>query len=88
MTRLYLQKNDITKNPKLPYFTLKVVPEEGAEDQDWKEIGAFWKSKSGVGYSGTLSEGVVIDTTNLVPFKKKDAEEEEEAAVEEAKNQD
>ena len=67
--RLYLQKNDTSKNEKLPYFTLKLMPET-EDGKDFKEIGAFWKSKSGKGYSGGLSEGVVLDTTNLVPYKK------------------
>lgn len=70
-TRLYLQKNDTTKNSKLPYFTMKIVPEEGAKDQEWKEIGVFWKAKSGVGYTGFFSEGVDIDLTNLKPRPKK-----------------
>ena len=68
--RLYLQKNDTTKNDKIPYFTLKVVPEEGAGDQEWKEIGAFWKAKSGVGYTGILNEGAILDITNIKKFEK------------------
>lgn len=69
--RLYLQKNDTSKNEKIPYFTLKLVPDDDAEDQEWKEIGAFWKAKSGVGYSGIATEGLVIDVTNLKKFEKK-----------------
>lgn len=69
--RLYLQKNDVSKNVKLPYFTLKVVPEEGAQDQEWKEVGAFWKAKSGVGYSGFFNEGVAIDLANMKARPKK-----------------
>ena len=57
-TRIYLQKNDLSKNAKLPYFTLKLVPETDGED--WVEIGALWKAKSGNGYSGQLSDGVGI----------------------------
>ena len=71
--RLYLQKNDISKNPKLPYFTLKIVPEEGVEDQEWKEIGAFWKAKSGVGYTGAFSEGMTVDTSQIKMRPKADA---------------
>lgn len=72
--RLFLQKNDTSKNEKIPYFTLKIVPEEGAADQEWKEIGAFWKSKSGVGYTGVFSEGMVVDATNVKKFEKKGGE--------------
>lgn len=73
--RLYLQKNDTTKNEKIPYFTLKLVPDEGAEDQEWKEVGAFWKAKSGVGYTGILNEGAKLDTANMKVFEPKKKEE-------------
>lgn len=75
--RLFLQKNDTSKNEKIPYFTLKLVPEEGDKDQEWQEIGAFWKAKSGFGYSGVVNEGVVIDASKVVPFKKKQEVESE-----------
>jgi hypothetical protein len=74
--RLYLQKNDLTKNAKLPYFTLKIVPEEGAEDQEWKEVGVFWKSKSGVGYTGFFSEGMAVDTSKIKARPRADKPEE------------
>lgn len=69
MARIYLQKNDLSKNEKLPYFTLKLVPEE--EGADWVTIGALWKAKTGNGYSGVLDEGVKIDTSGVKPFEKK-----------------
>lgn len=69
--RLYLRKNDLSKNEKLPYFTLCVIPEEGADDAEWEEIAAFWKAKSGVGYSGIATEGLVIDTSKMKRFEKK-----------------
>ena len=75
MTRLYLRKNDLTKNPKLPYFTLCIIPEGEEPDAEWKQIGALWKSKSGNGYTGESSEGVVIDTTNLKSWKKDEEKE-------------
>lgn len=80
--RLYLQKNEknIEKNrengnEKLPYFTLKRIPEEGEENQNWIELGAFWKGKNG--YTGKLAEGVEIT------IKKKEliAEEKEKLAA-------
>ncbi len=83
--RLYLQKNDLSKNAKLPYFTLKIVPEEGAKDQEWKEVGAFWKSKSGVGYTGVFSEGMVVDTSQIKARPKK-AETTDAASEELPKN--
>lgn len=70
MSRLYLHKNDLSKNDKLPYFTLKLVPSEDDKDADWIELGAFWKSKNGIGYSGVLNDGIKVDTTNYVPRKK------------------
>jgi len=61
--RIFLQKNEknIEKNKaagneKLPYFTLKRIPEEG--ETEWKEIAAFWKREKG--YSGKLAEGVEV----------------------------
>ncbi len=68
--RLYLHKNDLTKNDKLPYFSLKIVPEEGVEGAEWKTIGAFWKAASGKGYTGKLEEGVVIDTAQMKVWEK------------------
>lgn len=62
--RLFLRKTDKSKleeNPKLPYFTL-VVPPEDEEDAkgEWQEVGALWKAKSGNGYSGKVNDGVEI----------------------------
>lgn len=82
MTRLFLRKNDLTKNEKLPYFTLCVVPEEGEGDPDegWKEIAAFWKAKSGFGYTGQMTNGVTVDLSKFKPYVKgeKKAEVKEE----------
>ncbi len=76
--RIYLQKNDrnIEKNKeagndKLPYFTLKRIPEEG--ETEWIELGAFWKGAKG--YSGKLAEGVEIT------IKKKELSEEDKKAI-------
>ena len=68
--RLFLRKNDTSKNDKLPYFNLFIVPE--VEEGEWMDIGAFWKAKSGKGYNGVLGNGVVLDATKLVPYKKPD----------------
>ncbi len=72
--RIYLQKNDTSKNDKIPYFTLKLVPEEGKEDQDWKEIGVLWKAKSGVGYTGLLSNGAELDLSKYTAREQKKAD--------------
>lgn len=59
--RLFLQKTDLEKreqNPKLPYFKLVIPPEE--DGGEWKDVGAFWKAKSGNGYSGQLDDGLEI----------------------------
>lgn len=65
MIKLYLQKNEkgIEKNKelgedKMPYFRLVIPPEK--EGGEWIDAGAFWKSKSGKGYNGRLSENVEI----------------------------
>jgi hypothetical protein len=65
MTRLFLQKQDknIEKNKengndKLPYFRLTIPPEN--ENGEWIEVGAFWKAKSGKGYSGKLADNIEI----------------------------
>lgn len=64
--RLFLFKNQVEPGSKRPYFTLKLITEEG---EDWKEIGAFWKAKSGKGYSGFLVDNVELDTSNFVSYK-------------------
>ncbi len=78
--RIFLQKNEknIEKNKaagneKLPYFTLKRIPEEGEKETEWKEIGALWKGAKG--YSGKLAEGVEIT------FKEKVLSEEDKKAI-------
>lgn len=68
MARLYLRKTDpekLQENQRLPYFTLLLIPEE--EGGDWKEIGAFWKARNGVGYSGKTNEGVELDASLVNP---------------------
>lgn len=65
MIRVFLKKNDLTKNPKLPYFTITLPPNEEAGEKEWKTIGALWKAKTGNGYSGQFEEGVVIDTSKM-----------------------
>lgn len=67
-TRIFLQKNDLTENPKLPYFNLVLIPEE--EGGEWVKVGALWKSKSGKGYNGQLNEGVVLDISKMEVYKK------------------
>ncbi len=67
--RLLLQKTDKKKmeeNPKLPYFRLVLPPEE--DGGEWVDVGAFWKAKSGDGYSGSLKEGITIDVTGIVKY--------------------
>ena len=72
VTRIFLQKNDLTQNAKLPYFNLVLIPEE--EGEEWIKVGALWKSKSGNGYTGQLNDGVVLDASKMEVYKKKDSE--------------
>ncbi len=67
--RIYLQKNDLSKNDKMPYFNLVIPPEEGKTD--WVTVGALWKAKSGHGYTGLLNEGVVLDFTQMKKYEPK-----------------
>ena len=70
--RLYLRKNDLSQNEKLPYFTLFMV-EDGADGSDkgeFTEVGALWKSKSGNGYSGMTSNGIDITMDESKAYKK------------------
>ncbi len=67
--RIYLSKNDLSKNDKAPYFNLVLPPEK--DGGEWITIGALWKAKSGVGYSGVLNEGVLIDLVNMKKFDNK-----------------
>ena len=65
--RIYLrktEKEELEKNPKLPYFRLVLIEQEDENaEAEWTDIGAFWKAKSGNGYSGRLNDeaSVVID---------------------------
>ncbi len=82
--RIYLKKNDLSKNPKLPYFSLSLPPAQ--EGGDWVDIGALWKAKSGNGYSGLLKEGVTIDAANIkkfVPKAKAEPKQEVEEPIQE-----
>lgn len=63
---LYLRRNDknievMKQRPdkNLPYFSLFQVPEKG-KDEKWIEIGAFWKAKTGNGYTGNFAKNVTI----------------------------
>lgn len=71
MTRIFLRKNDLSKNPKLPYFTLCAIPESDG-DEEWKEIGVLWKAKTGNGYVGHSGEDVVIDYSKVKSWKEKE----------------
>lgn len=82
MSRIYLHKNDLTKNPKLPYFVLKLIPEDGNPDTPWKTVGAFWKSASGKGYNGQLNDGVVLDASLMREFNATGVTPESQAADE------
>jgi hypothetical protein len=55
-------KEDLEKNPKLPYFELVLIQEaaDGGETK-WYKIGALWKAKSGNGYSGRLEDVAHVD---------------------------
>lgn len=48
--KIYLQKNDKTKDTQ-PDLRLSQITKGG----EFVEIGAFWKAKSGKGYSGSIN---------------------------------
>lgn len=73
--RLYLRKNDLSKNPKRPYFTLVVPPDKEGGDSEWKEVAVFWKAKSGNGYNGMVSKGALIDVSQVHSWKDKQSEQ-------------
>lgn len=56
LTKLYVAKNDKKTEDKHPDLRLSAITEEG----QFVSIGAFWKSKSGKGYSGKIDEKVAI----------------------------
>ncbi len=66
--RIFLRKNDISDNPKKPYFELVLPPAEGDPEGKWTKIGALWKAKSGNGYSGNLEEGITLDFSGVKKF--------------------
>lgn len=51
-------KEKMEENPKLPYFRMVLPPKE--EGGEWIDIGAFWKAKSGNGYSGKISDNAEL----------------------------
>lgn len=67
--RVFLKKNDTSKSDKIPYFTMSVPPEDG--NGEWKDIGAFWKAKSGNGYSGVLDPNVRLDVNAVLTWREK-----------------
>ena len=62
-------------NPEknFPYFSLFVVPEKDSSGE-WEEIGAFWKAKSGKGYTGNFAKGLNITGTKQKSGKKVQSE--------------
>lgn len=76
--RIFLRKNDLSKNERLPYFTLFLLPpEDAAPGTEWPEIGALWKSKSGKGYTGKLVDAASIEIDESKTFQKREKPEEE-----------
>ena len=65
-----IEKNKENGNERLPYFRLVLPPEK--EGGEWVDLGAFWKSKSGKGYSGKFAEGVSITLTKKSREAKED----------------
>lgn len=84
MARLYLRKTDkkkLEENPRLPYFSLVLIPDDSEEGDEWPELGAFWKAKNGIGYSGKTKDGVVIKVPAVKPKEKPDPTEALDKAV-------
>lgn len=55
---IFLRKNDLSKNPKLPYFDLVLPPAQDDPQGKWTKVGALWKTTKG--YFGSVEEGVSI----------------------------
>lgn len=69
--KIWIQKNDKkVEGDKQPDIRLSAITEDGI----FVDIGAFWKSKSGKGYSGKLREGAYIELPkeNMRPNEVKD----------------
>ena len=71
MQKIYISENEYKKTDKHPSHRIKLIPEEGAEDEEWLEVGALWLTKSGDSWSGHFAEYVTlhIDTEKLAEFK-------------------
>lgn len=71
-----IEVNKRAGDERLPYFSLKIIPEK--EGEEWIELGACWKSKTGKGYNMKLQQGVEI----VLPKKSGLTEVEKKAIVE------
>lgn len=66
MAKIFVQENEYKKKDTQPTHRIFLIPdveEDGEEDQEWPQIGALWLTKSGRGWSGSLSDGVEIKLT-------------------------
>lgn len=65
-----IEKNKENGNERLPYFRLVQAPEK--EGGEWIELGAFWKSKSGKGYSGNFAKNIKLEILPKEPSQSND----------------
>jgi uncharacterized protein (DUF736 family) len=59
ITKLYVSKNEKKEKENQPDLRLAGITDDGK----FIDIGAFWKAKSGKGYSGKLNDSTVIEYT-------------------------
>ncbi len=64
-TKLYMSKNDKKEKDNQPDILFKGITDEGI----FVDLGAFWKAKSGKGYSGKPNEHTTIEN-NASPVSK------------------
>ncbi len=70
ITKLYVAKNDKKTEDKHPDLILSGITEDGT----FIKVGAFWKSKSGKGYSGKVDDrNATLDVNVIMPSFNKDS---------------
>lgn len=70
-----IEVNKAAGSERLPYFSLFEIIDREGDKAEFKEVAAFWRAKSGKGYSGVSSKPFVkpepvnsVETKEDIPW--------------------